>query len=308
MVDNTKVVPLTRFLEEQPLNKDAPLVRAALLDWEDKSTDVVDVVCPGMFSPVPDKSIKYSAELMAQFIFGSAAYQIANPSEKGKLMPAQLAGMKSMLKAYRSIIALEPNARISRFDELSKDEEQGNLPQVVEPLVVANCKSPADASTGGLPPWHFQMTPQEVASFSDYGPYDKFRNGDLETYSGLFNGHKENVQFYFEDGKLARIEISLYEGQDVKAAAKAWGQTYTVLKTQYGNLELHGIQINPSDDTPSPDVIAVASGAAVQAGGKVQLAPLKQPMDKFVFASFSSSTVQGDVFYYVEVFYDPPHG
>jgi len=141
LVDNSKVVPLTRFLEDQPLNENAPVFRAALLDWEDKSKDVVDVVCPGIFSPLPDKSFKYNGELLAQFIFGSAAYQIANPKEKGKLMPAQLAGMRSMLKAYRSFLARDPNARIPRFDELSKDDEQGTLLQVLEPLVVIHCKS-----------------------------------------------------------------------------------------------------------------------------------------------------------------------
>ena len=141
LMDNAKVVPLTRFLEDQPLNESAPMVRSALLQWEDKSKDVVDVVCPGVFSPLPDKSIKYSSELLAQFIFGSAAYQIANPPEKGKLMPAQLAGMQSMLKAYRSILAQDPSTRVPRLDELSKDEEQGKLLQVLKPLVDANCKS-----------------------------------------------------------------------------------------------------------------------------------------------------------------------
>lgn len=139
-VDNAKVVPLTRFLEDQPLNENAPMVRSALLQWEDKSKDVVDVVCPGIFSPLPDKSIKYSSVLLAQFIFGSAAHQIANPTDKGKLMPAQLAGMQSMLKAYRSILAQDPSTRVPRLDELSKDEDQGKLQQVLEPLVAANCK------------------------------------------------------------------------------------------------------------------------------------------------------------------------
>jgi hypothetical protein len=165
----------------------------------------------------------------------------------------------------------------------------------------------ADASMGGLPPWHFQMTPQEVASFTDYGPYDAFRNGDLETYSGLFDGHKENVQFFFRDGKLVRIGIYLYEGQDVKAAANMWGHAYAELKTQFGDLNVHGIQVDSPGTATSPDVIATAAGAAVDAGGKVQMAPRVQPLDKFVFASISSLNVQGHVFYYVRVFYDQPH-
>ncbi|WP_233840667.1 hypothetical protein [Dyella sp. 2HG41-7] len=141
LIDNSKVVPVTRFLEDQPLNENAPALRAALMDWEEKSKDVVDVVCPGVFAPLPDDHIKYGSELVVQFIFGSAAYQIANPGEKGKLMPAQLAGMRSMLKAYRSFLARDPSARIPRYDELSKDDEQGTLPKVLEPLVIANCKS-----------------------------------------------------------------------------------------------------------------------------------------------------------------------
>lgn len=309
LVDNTKVVPLTRFLEDHPLSEHAPMVRSALLQWEDQSKDAIDVICPGIFSPLPDKSFKYSNELFAQFIFGSAAYQIANPTEKGKLMPAQLAGMQSMLKAYRTILAQDPGARLPRFDELSKDEEQGSLPRVLEPLVIANCKPApsADAPAGGLPPWRFQMTPQEVASFPGYGPYDAFRNGDLETYSGLFNGQKENVQFFFKDGKLARIGIYLYEGQDAKAAADTWGKTYAALKANFGEMELPDIQVDPAGGKLAPEVIGAAAGAIVMAGGKAHMAPLKQPADKFVFASFRSANVQGQVFYYVTVFYDPPH-
>jgi hypothetical protein len=142
-VNNSNVPALTRFLEDQPLNENARAVRAALLDWEDKSKDVVDVVCPGVFKPIPDKSIKFSGELLAQFIFGSAAYQLENPAEKGKLMPSQLAGMKSMLKAYRSFLAKDSKARIPRLDELSQNEADDKLSQVLEPLVTANCRPQA---------------------------------------------------------------------------------------------------------------------------------------------------------------------
>jgi hypothetical protein len=140
VVDNAKVAPLTKFLEEQPFHKDAPLVRTALLEWEDTSKDVVDVVCPPVLSPLPNKSIKYSGELLAQFIFGSASYQLTNPSEKGKLQPSQLAGMRSMLKAYRSMVAQDPKARVPRLDELVRSETDSSLPQVMEALVTANCK------------------------------------------------------------------------------------------------------------------------------------------------------------------------
>jgi len=140
IVTDAKVIPLTRFLEDHPLDKSAPLTRKLLLDWEDKSTDVVDVVCPGVLSPVPG-NVPYGPELAAQFVFGSAAYQLANPAEKGQLMPQQLAGMRSMLKAYHSIVAAQPDARIPRLDELARQDAEGSLPQVFEPLVARECKS-----------------------------------------------------------------------------------------------------------------------------------------------------------------------
>ncbi|HTV85268.1 MAG TPA: hypothetical protein VME63_07675 [Dyella sp.] len=175
-------------------------------------------------------------------------------------------------------------------------------------IVLGAAQAWADSPSGGLPPWRFQMTKEQVASFADYGPYQSFSNGDLETYAGLFNGHKENVQFFFRDGKLARIGVYLYEGQDIKAAAAKWAQAYTALKNTFGEMELPGIQVQSTDGPIPPEAVGVAAGATVMTGGKAQMAPLKQPADKFVFASFSGHSVQGEMFYYVVVFYDPPRG
>jgi hypothetical protein len=140
VVDNGNIVALTKFLEEQPLHESAPALRALLLDWEDKSKDTVDVVCPAVLEPIPADGVPHGPELLAQFIFGSAAHQIAHPDDKGKLMPGQLAGMRSLLKAYAAILAQEPKAAIARFDTLAKAEADGTLEKVLEPVVQAACK------------------------------------------------------------------------------------------------------------------------------------------------------------------------
>jgi hypothetical protein len=44
--------------------------------------------------------------------------------------------------------------------------------------------------TAGLPPWQFGMTKEQVASFEQFGPYKSFKNGDLETYNGIYRGRK----------------------------------------------------------------------------------------------------------------------
>lgn len=163
------------------------------------------------------------------------------------------------------------------------------------------------ASFDGLPPWHFQMTHEEVTAFAEFGPYRSFRNGDLETFAGVYQGRKENVQFFFRNGRLARIGIYLYEGEDAKAAAQVWLRTYQQLKAEFGDIELPWLKATtPAADLPG-EALAAAAGANTDTTGKTQMAPVNQPSDKFVFASLSRNDVQGHTFYYVSVFYDPPH-
>lgn len=140
LLNNSNIVRLSRYLEQQPLGKYATVIRGEAAKWEGQSKDVVDVVCPTLFMPPLSKTTKYVGILIPQFIIGSAAFQIANPSEKGKLLPQQVAGMRSMLAAYRSLLALDPTARIPRFDYLSAQEAKGDLAKVLKPLVAAACK------------------------------------------------------------------------------------------------------------------------------------------------------------------------
>lgn len=140
-IDTQRIPEYSAFLEAHPLDEAAPGLRAALLDWEDKATDVVDVVCPGVLAPLPDKDIPYSGELIAQFIFGSAAHQKADPADKGKLIPNQLAGMRSMLKAYASIVREKPDAHNQRLDELSRHEADGTLESFLTPVIASSCKT-----------------------------------------------------------------------------------------------------------------------------------------------------------------------
>ncbi len=138
-VKTDQVVGLTRFLEEKPLDESAPAIRSLLIEWEEKSKDVVDYVCPGLLAPIPADDVPNSAELLVQFIFGSAAHQIANPMDKGKVVPGQLAGMRSMLKAYGAFLAADPAARIPRLDELSHMDAAGTLSEHLEPIAVKEC-------------------------------------------------------------------------------------------------------------------------------------------------------------------------
>ena len=301
---STKVVSLTRFLEDHPFDKQAPPVRAALIQWEADSKDVVDVVCPGVFAPLPNRSIKYNSELLAQFIFGSAAYQLAVPTDKGKLMPAQLAGMASVLKTYRTMLAVDKNARIPRFDALSRNEADGSLASVLEPLVIANCLPKQTNSTRF--PWTFGMSHAQVSAVDGYGPYRSFRNGDLETYNAVFDGHFRNFQFFFRDDKLQRIGIYTYEGTDLAAAAEAWGNLYEGMQRYFGAVETPANTPPMTGDTASMNAFKANARALVEQGGKAQMTPTRQLTDAFSFASFSRFEGEGKTVYDTRLFFDLP--
>ncbi|MGN6113148.1 MAG: hypothetical protein ACTHOC_09130 [Luteimonas sp.] len=139
-IEPRDVPGIARFLEANPLHDSAPALRARLMQWEAAATETVDYVCPGVLAPIPEDAIPNSAELLGQFLFGSAANQAAHPELKGELLPNQLAGMRSMLLAYAGFLAADPKARIPRLDELAGKEAQGQLAAYLEPIVLKECK------------------------------------------------------------------------------------------------------------------------------------------------------------------------
>jgi len=164
---------------------------------------------------------------------------------------------------------------------------------------------PSLALSAGLDPWKFGMSSDEVVAFKEQGPYKTFSNGDLETDNGQFDGAAANVQFFFEQNKLNRIGVYLYEGTDRKAAAAAWSHAYKSLGAAYGSVETPGIEVSSKSGPVAPEVLGIAAGATVDVVGKAQMAPTRQPRDLFVFASFMRHEVQGKRYYYVIVYFDP---
>jgi len=93
----------------------------------------------GVIAPIPADEIPYAAELLVQYIFGSAAHQIENPTKKGDVVSSQLAGVRSMLKAYSAFLAADSSARIARFDELLAMDAAGTLGDYLAPISVKEC-------------------------------------------------------------------------------------------------------------------------------------------------------------------------
>jgi hypothetical protein len=157
-------------------------------------------------------------------------------------------------------------------------------------------------------PWKFGMSPDEVRAVTRLGPYSAFRNGDLETYHGVFEGHEENFQFFFKDGKLDGIGVYLYEGTDTQIAGAHWLALRSVMARRYGSMRTPD-NVPPKDDSPEGGAPFIARALEIaQRDGRAEMRPLKEPDDINVFARLGSGIIEGGRMYFVIFKYTPPIG
>jgi len=173
-------------------------------------------------------------------------------------------------------------------------------------ILVLMVSGAAMSFAAGLPPWEFGMSKAEVKSFSEFGPYRAFPNGDIETFTGIYDGKKENIQFFFDGkGLLRRIGVYLYEGQDTEAARMAWKRAYESLEKIYGKIEIPDIKLKPSSEQANSEVLSLTAVTHTDVIGKTQMAPVDQPKDTFVFSSFFRRNLQGVRYFWVVIYFDP---
>jgi hypothetical protein len=175
---------------------------------------------------------------------------------------------------------------------------------VLAAALLAAMPTPANAADAF--PWKFNMSPDEVSAVQEFGPYRTFKNGDLETYKGLYSGHEENFQFFFTDNKLRRIGIYLYEGHDLQVAGRKWLDLYDALSHSYGQVETPDNQVAVPASEEGRQAFVDTAFSVVADKAKTQMAPIKQPAESLVFSSFSRADVEGERWYYVVVYFDRP--
>jgi hypothetical protein len=158
----------------------------------------------------------------------------------------------------------------------------------------------------GFPPWEFGMSHEQVVGIKEFGPYKTFANGDLETFNGVFNGRKENIQFFFHNNGLHRVAVYLYEGTDLAAAMSRWIDCHQILARLYGTIEIPGFDASGPGKPAGIEDVAFEVKKKVATGIKVQMAPIQQPEKFFVYSSFWQGESQGAVFY-LTIYFDPPH-
>ena len=142
--DEAKFVRLTHQIEQHPLSDSDKSIRGWLLQWAMDSQDITVLACD-ILGNVSGDEVPYSGIYTTQMMFGNAAYQISHPDKRSDLLATQLAGARSSLIAYTSIIASHPEARIPHFDDLISKDKAGELETYLAPIVADKCSESGGA-------------------------------------------------------------------------------------------------------------------------------------------------------------------
>lgn len=128
--DKERLIKAAKFLEENPLDKNAKDIRAWAFTWAAETKDVTVVICGGTASPFLDKKLKFGSEMLAQYAIAMTAYKLQNPNSTDE-NAAQLAGVESALKVYEKLVADKPKGKAQTIEDLIAKRSSGELAKFV---------------------------------------------------------------------------------------------------------------------------------------------------------------------------------
>lgn len=149
--ERRRAVQTTRKLEKDPLARDANASRRWLLDWIVEIPDVQVRSCSGPLDVLVEDSGRFGRILYLQSIFGMATFLIESPRAKDDWVAVQGAGIESVLRAYRSLVRADPEARREELDALLETQKRGRLKQLVEETMADCGKTPDEEGMGPVP-------------------------------------------------------------------------------------------------------------------------------------------------------------
>ena len=149
--ERKRAVETTRQLEKDPLANGAMAARKWLLTWIEAIPDITVRTCSGPLDALAQDrgDERYGRILFAQTSFGIVSWLIEHPKTKNDWVGEQVAGLESALRAYRSVLRREPQARWEELDLLLEAKRQGKLAEVVE-QTMETCGEEGAAGDGSI--------------------------------------------------------------------------------------------------------------------------------------------------------------
>ena len=122
-----KFIEAVKFLEQQPLHKDAKELRSWAMKYAyDVDTKMCEKIL-GLFM-IPE----VGGEMMSQYLIAAAAFKLTNPDQAKDENTAQVAALESALKVYEITSAAGSQVKLKKFEQLKTIRNNGKLADAVK--------------------------------------------------------------------------------------------------------------------------------------------------------------------------------
>lgn len=135
--DRAHWVEITHKLENNPLDEDLDRQGAAVIKEIEDDHAIRVALCPPLLFDFNGMKYVYSRVITRQFMLASTAFMVEHPdaadnSNRENRRLKDVAALKSVLKAYTSILSTKPEARQKLLDDLLRQETEGKLPDYIK--------------------------------------------------------------------------------------------------------------------------------------------------------------------------------
>lgn len=142
--ERQRVVAVARKMEQKPLDKNQRKDQEWALGWVEDVPDIHVDLCKEVLGDFTDSGYKYRSLLTVQLTLSSAAFLIEHPKQADDQVGEFMAGVESVLRAYRSILRQNPREKSKELDDLLDKQAQGELQDFVR-KAADECDSEPDS-------------------------------------------------------------------------------------------------------------------------------------------------------------------
>ncbi len=137
--ERKRFVAIAHKMEQSPLDPAIRKDRDWATHWIIDIPDINVNPCAELLGNFMESRYPYKAEINGQVAFSMAAFMIEHPDKASDIVAANTAAIQGALKAYRSILRIEPTAQSRILEALAEQESQGKLTEYVKELTKKGC-------------------------------------------------------------------------------------------------------------------------------------------------------------------------
>jgi hypothetical protein len=123
-----EALEIMRRVEREPLSAEAPELRRTALEWIVSSKDLGDLsIETSYLRELENSTWPFKGEMVIQFLFGSAIWRMTGDSLRSDPLAQAEAGLRSVLAAYKNMLAADAKLREPSLDDLDEVRRLGKL-------------------------------------------------------------------------------------------------------------------------------------------------------------------------------------